>query len=253
MNITDTQFKTFRDLVYNECGINLHDGKKRLLSARLARRMRRTAIDSVDTYLDLISVDKEELVDFIDAISTNHTFFFRENGNFKYLTKSDKNIWCAASSSGEEPYSIAIYMMERFGVAPRILATDISTAMLAAGANGIYKNDRVDKLDMALLKKYFQKGKGKHDGSVRVKKNIRESVSFDRFNLLTDNADSEYYDIIFCRNVMIYFDIPVKERVVSMLYRPLKPGGYLVIGGAEGLSGVNHSYKYISPSVYQKV
>ena len=251
MNITEKQFNQFSNIVYQECGINLHDGKQQLLQARVSKRLRATGIKSIKEYLNRINEDAGELVDFIDAISTNHTYFFREKHHFTYLNETHREIWCAASSSGEEPFSIAIHCLEK-GFCPSILATDISTNVLKKGRAGIFPAERAKSLDTPLLKNYFQRGTGKWEGHIRVKDPIRRMVTFQRFNLVTDPVPAKEYDIIFCRNVLIYFDNPTKTRVVNKLYNTLKGGGYLIIGGAESLNNIEHGYKYVSPSVYQK-
>lgn len=251
MRITAQQFKRFSKLVYSECGIHLHAGKQQLLQARLAKRLQSTGIHSVDEYLKILENDEEELTHFLDAISTNHTFFFRESHHFQCLQHDHLNIWCAASSSGEEPYSVAIYCLEK-GFRPTILATDISTNVLQTGEIGIYPLERAKFVPLNLLKRYFQKGHGKWEGYIKVKDEIRRMVTFKRFNLLTDPSPYREFDVIFCRNVLIYFDNKVKEKVIKKLYRALKWNGYFIIGGAESLNNINHSYKYIKPSIYIK-
>jgi chemotaxis protein methyltransferase CheR len=213
--------------------------------------MSKTQIESVDKYLERVQTDSDEWVAFLDAVSTNHTYFFRESHNFSMLSPSHRNIWCAASSSGEEPYSILIHCLEN-GFCPRVWATDISTEVLRIASSGIYSMDRVKNLPTALLHRYFQKGKGKSQGKVRVKKELMGQVAFDRHNLLTDIPPSTSFEVIFCRNVMIYFDKPIREKVTRKLFRCLTPNGYLVVGGAESLSGIHHGLKYVSPSVYRK-
>jgi chemotaxis protein methyltransferase CheR len=202
-------------------------------------------------YLSLIKKDSNELKNFLDAISTNHTYFFRESKSFKYLDQGCSDIWCAASSSGEEPYSIATYCLD-LGFKPLILATDISNSCLDAGSRGIYPSKCASNIPKQMLRRYFQKGRGKWEDHVRVKEHVRKLVRFDRFNLLKDSPPSKTFELIFCRNVMIYFDNPTKEFVLKKLCNSLKHGGYFIIGGAESLSGLNHSLKYIEPSVYKK-
>jgi chemotaxis protein methyltransferase CheR len=238
-------------LVYDESGINLHDGKQQLLNARLAKRLRKTGITSVDEYLKILETDKQELIDFLDAVSTNHTFFFRESNHFDCLKEQHKNIWCAASSSGEEPYSIAIYCLEK-GFRPTILATDISTNVLRLGDRGVFPLDRAQSLEPRLLKKYFKKGSGKWDGYIKVTEELKKMVTFKRFNLISDPLPSQDFDVIFCRNVMIYFDNAVKTDVARKLYNALKFNGYFIIGGAESLNNLKHDYEYIRPSIYMK-
>lgn len=250
--LTRKQFHKFKELVYNECGINLHEGKRQLLNARLAKRLRSTGVNSVDQYQRILEKDDNELINFINAISTNHTYFFRENHHFKYLNKDQHNIWCAASSSGEEPYSIAMYCQEK-GFRPDILATDISTKVLSKGEAGIYPIERAEKVPATILRRCFKKGHGKWDGYIKLKESVKKMVTFRRFNLLTDFPPTQEFDVIFCRNVMIYFDTAVKERVINKLYTALKANGYFIIGGAESLTNLNHKFKYIRPSIYMKV
>lgn len=217
MKITTKQFRRFSELVYHESGINLHDGKQQLLEARLAKRLRSTGINSIDEYLRVVESDDQELIDFLDAISTNHTFFFRESENFECLQHGHLNIWCAASSSGEEPYSVAIDCLEK-GFRPTILATDISTRVLRIGVRGVYPVERAKNVDPHILRKYFQKGIGKSDGYVRVKDRVNRMVTFERFNLLADSPPYQEFDVIFCRNVLIYFDNAVRETVINKLF-----------------------------------
>ena len=251
MKISEKQFKQLSRLVYDQCGINLHDGKKQLLNARLSKRLRVTGIDSVNKYINLLEKDSKELIFFLDAVSTNHTFFFRESHHFGCLQKEHLNIWCAASSSGEEPYSIAIDCLEK-GFRPNILATDISTNVLQLGEKGVYPFERAKSVAPHLLKKYFQKGTGKWNGFVKVKDILKRMVTFKRFNLISDPVPSKEFDVIFCRNVLIYFDNTVKIEVVNRLGNALKKNGYFIIGGAESLNNISHGYKYIKPSIYMK-
>jgi chemotaxis protein methyltransferase CheR len=252
MKVTAHQFKKFSDLVYREVGINLHEGKEQLLNARLAKRLRRTGIDSAEEYLGVLKKDGREMIAFLDAISTNHTYFFRESQHFEHLAKEHLQIWCAACSSGEEPYSIAMYCMDK-GFSPSILATDISTNVLRVAQQGIYALERTRSTPPHILKKYFQKGYGRSEGYVRIKDAAKRTVEFGRFNLLTDSPPARQFDVIFCRNVMIYFDNPTKEKVIDNLNSVLKPGGLFIIGGAESLSNLTHKLKYVRPSVYRKV
>jgi chemotaxis protein methyltransferase CheR len=250
VKLTHRQFKKYCDIVYSECGIHLTEEKRELLNARIAKRLRKLCIPP-DKYLALIQNDPGEMKNFLDAVSTNHTYFFRESKSFKYLDKGLNNIWCAASSSGEEPYSIAVYCME-LGVQPSILATDISHSCLEKGRKAIYPMQCTTNIPKPILRRYFQKGQERWVGYIRAKTDIRRLVQFERFNLLKDKPPSINFDIIFCRNVMIYFDNPLKEFVVDKLSGVLKHGGYFIIGGAESLNGLKHSLKYIEPSVYKK-
>jgi chemotaxis protein methyltransferase CheR len=248
--LSDSLFRKYREIVYREAGINLTAEKRELLNARLAKRLRLLEMDAAD-YLECIQRDAAELMRFLDAISTNHTFFFRESKSFAYIRKGFETIWCAASSSGEEPYSLMIHGRQE-GLSPSVLATDISTTCLDKGRQGVYPRQSVANLPRATLTGYFQKGKGKWADHVRIKKNIRQHVRFSRFNLLKDPLPRSEFDLIFCRNVMIYFDNPTKEHVVRRLITVLRQGGYFIIGGAESLSGLDHPLKYVEPSVYHK-
>ena len=172
--VTDAQFKKFCQIVYREAGIHLTDEKRALLNARLAKRLRQKKIDAAD-YLKLIQSDADELKHFLDAISTNHTYFFREANSFRYLELRFKQIWCAACSSGEEPYSLAIACLEH-GYRPHILATDISLSCIAKGQRAIYSKQSVANVEQPLLRKYFQRGQGQWEDHVRVKETVRQSI-----------------------------------------------------------------------------
>lgn len=252
MDMTSGQFRKFCELVYSECGINLHDGKQQLLQARLSKRLRSTGIDSVAEYLTVLENDAHELTCFLDAVSTNHTYFFRESHHFEHLQANHLKIWCAASSSGEEPYSVAIHCLNK-GFRPSIIASDISTRMLEIGQNGIYAIEKTKSLPHHMLKKYFQKGVEKWDSHVRVKKEIKQMVTFQRYNLLVDPVLSRDFDVIFCRNVFIYFDNVTRTQITNKLYSALKTSGYFIIGAAESLNTIDHPFKYIQPSIYRKV
>ena len=249
-NITRRQFKRYCDIVYNECGINLTEEKWQLLNARIGKRIRKIGVPP-EKYLSIIEKDPDELNSFLDAVSTNHTYFFRESKTFKFLDSSRRNIWCSACSSGEEPYSLLIYCLD-LGFEPSILATDISDSCLEKARRAVYPKKSLSNVPNPMLKRYFQKGMGKWEDHVRIKKHIKRMVKFEKFNLLKDVLPSKEFDIIFCRNVMIYFDIPTKESVIFKLSKVLKPDGYFIIGGAESLNGLNHPLKYVEPSVYKK-
>ena len=249
-NLTKRQFNKYCNIVYKESGIKLTEEKQELLNARIGKRTRKLGVQA-DKYLSIIEKDPVELNFFLDAISTNHTYFFRESNSFKVLDQSCKNIWCAASSSGEEPYSLAMYCLE-LGFAPSILATDISDSCLEKGRKAIYPKKCLSNIPKHMTRRYFQKGLGKWEDYVRVKNSVRKLVTFEKFNLLKDSPSSKTFDIIFCRNVMIYFDNPTKEAVLHKLTGVLKHGRHFIIGGAEGLSGINHNLKYMEPSVYKK-
>ncbi len=248
--LTEKEFKQYCALVYDECGIHLTGEKRQLLNARLSKRLRKLGVEA-DEYMRIIKQNPEERCRFVDAISTNHTFFFRESKSFHHIDETCKNIWCAAASSGEEPYSLAAYCHTR-NIRTSIWATDISKACLEKARRGIYPITSKNNIPADVLKKCFQKGRNHWAGFMRVRPVIQEMVQFQRFNLLDSKLPERVFDIIFCRNVMIYFDSRTKEKVVHNLTSVLKPKGYLIIGGAESLNGLDHRMKYVEPSVYMK-
>jgi len=249
------QHRKLSKIVYQETGIVLNEKKYSLLVARLSKRMRKKAISSVSDYINLISNDQDEFNEFIDATTTNHTFFFRENKHCEYIintldsTKPLK-IWSAASSSGEEAYSIAVQLMAA-GFSFSIFASDVSDSMLDLGRRAIYPVDRVREVPPSMLRAYFQKGQDQWKDYVKIKLEVRQRVSFAKFNLLSD-TQQDAFDIIFCRNVMIYFDTPTRQRVVDRLCKALKPEGHFFVGLSESLNGLAHPLTTVLPSGYQK-
>jgi chemotaxis protein methyltransferase CheR len=263
--LTDIELRTIVALVYEKSGITLHEGKRELVAARLQKRMRQLALSSYKDYLARLSADRsgEELTLLLDAIATNHTSFFREPQHFAFLRDvvvpalSDQakvrgiSAWCAASSSGEEPVTIAVTLLEA-GVEFDLLASDLSTKVLGIARQGVYKMDRVQGMPPALLRKYFERGLGEQEGLARVAPEVRRRIQYRALNLIAIDRLHKVFDFIFCRNVMIYFDKPVQQRVVSMLERHLAPGGYLFISHSESLNGVVHDLTWIAPAVYRR-
>ncbi len=253
--LTATQHKKLSKIVYEESGIVLDEKKRSLLVARIAKRMRLTGISSVSDYIQQISSSQDEYNEFLDATTTNHTFFFRENKHCEYLLKTlDKRkslkIWSAASSSGEEAFSIAVQLLSN-SFSFNIFASDVSNSMLKKGKTGVYPQERVQKVPLPILHTYFQNGKGKWQNHVKVKSEVRQLVRFEKFNLLSGTPPDKF-DIIFCRNVMIYFDTPTRQKVVDNLCCALKPGGYFFIGMSENLHGLKHNLSNVLPSGYKK-
>jgi len=249
------QHQKLANIVYKETGIVLSEKKYSLLVARLSKRMRIKGISSVSEYMDRISADPYEFNEFIDVVTTNHTFFFRENKHCEYILRTlDKTkplkIWSAASSSGEEAYSIAVQLLAN-GFPFSIFASDVSDSMLDLGRKAVYPGDRVKQVPPSMLRTYFQKGQDQWKNYVRIKPEVRQRVSFAKFNLLSDTPQ-DTFDIIFCRNVMIYFDTQTRQRVIDRLCRALKPGGYFFVGLSESLNGLAHPLTTILPSGYQK-
>ncbi len=273
MNLTDELFQRYSDLVYQECGINLHEGKKALLQARLNKRLRATGFASYEQYYEHITSpgNSGEFIHFLDSISTNLTYFFRESQHFDFLNKrlpelletkiKEKNpklrIWSAGCSTGEEPYSIAMCVIPHLEGLPRIdfriLATDISTHALNTAMRGIYSEEKAGKVPEAFRSQHFRTLKN-HNGrrEFEVASALRDRITFGRLNLKDPFPFKGLFDFIFCRNVMIYFDKKTQEMIVHKLARYLSPGGYLLVGHSESLMGLSHSLRYVCPAVYRK-
>jgi chemotaxis protein methyltransferase CheR len=267
----ESEFDFIRGLVYERSRISLSRDKRELVSARLGKRLRATNLSSVGEYCRLLQTpgQEEELANLIDVISTNHTFFFRENAHFEFLRhtvvpelqasaakerRTCCNLWSAACSSGEEPYSIAMTLTECMGTSPwKIEATDISHRILARAKAGIYRDETVERLTKQQLQSYFQRGFGPQDGNYRVKASVRDQVTFRQLNLLEGEPPfRETFHVIFCRNVMIYFDQSTQEELVTRLTRQLRPGGYLFVGHAESLTGIRHQLQNVRPAIYRR-
>lgn len=254
--------------VYKHSGIRMDRSKEALIRARLGKRMRALGIPSLPDYCHhLGSQDGAgEISRAIDALTTNFTHFLREREHFEFMVnevlprllgRNQKQfaVWSAACATGEEPYTIAFYLEERFPTADgwnwQIQATDISTRALGAAAQGVYAAERLESLPTGWAKKYFQRGIGAWADFYRVKRHLQERIILKQLNLLEERIDDRTFEIIFCRNVMIYFDRPTQERLVNRLSRALVPGGYLFTGRAESLSGLTLPLRYIRPSIYQ--
>lgn len=267
----DSEFDFIRSLVYERSRISLSKDKRELVSARLGKRLRATNTSSIGDYCKLLQAPgaESELSNLIDVISTNHTFFFRENAHFDFLQKTALpemkqrataerwprlHVWSAACSSGEEPYSIAITLAEHLTGWPwRIEATDISHRILDKARSGIYRDETIGKLPPKTLQTYFQRGFGPQDGNYRVRSSLRDQIGFHQLNLLEGEPPfREPFQIIFCRNVMIYFDRPTQEELVNKLARHLVPGGYLLVGHAESLTAIRHPLQTVRPAIYRR-
>ena len=263
-SFTVTDFERVRALIHERAGIALGQGKQEMVYSRLSRRLRVLGLQSFDAYLTELQRynDGPEWELFTNALTTNLTSFFREEHHFPVLAAHARGrcgplkLWCNASSTGEEPYSIAMTLCEAFdSLHPpvSILATDIDTRVLAEAAQGVYAMDRIADLSEARCKRFFLRGKGDSSGKVRVRPELRELIDFQPLNLLAAQwAVQGPLDAIFCRNVMIYFDRPTQERLANRLGRALVPGGYLFTGRAESLNGLALPLRCLRPSIYQK-
>lgn len=270
--LTDKDFENFSSLIFAKTGIHLKPEKKELLNARLGKRLRACNLKSFKEYYERVVNDPSgnELVHLINSVSTNFTSFFRENSHFEYLSSvvlpqlaggrhssAPCKIWSAACSSGEEAYTlamvVAMFMAKHPAFRASILATDISTKVLDIAEKGIYAIEKVEKVPLEFLKSYFQKGVGKCIGYVKVKEELRRMVTFRRINLMESFPWKEEIDVIFCRNVMIYFTRETQTQLAEKFYHCLSPGGYLFIGHSESLTGVSHRFQQPATTVYQKV
>lgn len=272
MQISDQEFAALRSLIYSRFGINLTEEKRSLLVGRLQKLLRSQNLASFQDYYDYLAKDTSgrAVSDLVNLISTNYTYFNREKDHFDYFLKTalpqvcnrlrqrgqkDVRVWCAGCSSGEEAYTLLMLMHEYLGAEYRqwsagLLATDISERVLATARQGIYAADKVASLPEALQRKYFvQLG----DGRMQVAEALRQEVTFRRFNLMnTSFPFKKPFQIIFCRNVMIYFDQQTRNALVQRFHRAMEPDGYFFIGHSETLGRDSALFRYIMPAVYQK-
>ncbi len=272
MTLSDAEFRSITTLVYERFGISLSDQKRTLVVGRLSKRTRELGLPSFGAYVDYIRRDHsgQELVEFINRISTNHTFFYREKDHFEFLAKKilpdlklklqrDRNyalrIWSAGCSSGEEPYTIAMTVMDALGAEVKaldwgILATDISTKALEEAVRASYPEARFKELPPIWKANYMSK---LGPDSWTIKDTVRKPILFKRLNLMNETYPLKgQFDVIFCRNVMIYFDAPVRRALVDRFYRYVKPGGYFFVGHSESLPRDTCPFEYVSPAVYRK-
>ncbi|MDD2271308.1 MAG: chemotaxis protein CheR [Desulfuromonadaceae bacterium] len=260
---TSDDFHHIRSLIYRMAGISLAPSKKDLVYSRLARRLRVRQIDSFSEYIQFLeSNDQLEREEFINALTTNMTSFFREAHHFpilaKYLGTIQKsnpiNIWTCASSSGEEPYSIAMTVVDHFksfNVPVRILATDIDTNVLEKARRGVYPLDQLQKLPPDMLKRFFLKGSGKNAGFAKVRPELQRLITFGRFNLLDEQwSIREKFDVIFCRNVMIYFDKSTQYEILKKMQPRMQPHGLFFAGHSESFHHAADLFKVCGKTVY---
>ncbi|QCP47772.1 chemotaxis protein CheR [Trinickia violacea] len=263
-DFTSADFARIRDLIHRRAGISLSDHKRDMAYSRLARRLRARGLDSFRHYLDLLESENDpaEWEAFTNALTTNLTAFFRESHHFPILAEFVKrrqqavSVWCSAASTGEEPYSIAMTLIEALGDSAArqatVLATDLDTQVLAKGEAGVYSLDQVKQLSPERLKRFFLKGTGSHAGYVKVRPEVRAMIRFEQLNLTdADYRLSTPFDAIFCRNVMIYFDKPTQSQVLSRFEPLVKPGGLLFAGHSENFTYVTQAFKLRGQTVYE--
>lgn len=261
-------FERIRLLIRSRVGIALSDKKRDLVYSRIARRLRSLGLRTFSDYLDYLAQEQNEMQDFINALTTNLTSFFREAHHFDYLADQMQQgvasgnarcftIWSSACSTGEEAYSIAMTAIETFGswTPPvKILATDVDTHVLAHAQQGVYGLERIEKMDGQRLKAFFLKGKGDREGAVKVRPEVQALVSFQPLNLLAESWPLRGpFDAIFCRNVMIYFDKPTQYRVLEKFHPLLSESGLLYAGHSESFQHAANLFKSKGKTVYQPI
>jgi len=260
-----SEFERVRELIHRHAGISLHAGKQAMVFGRLSRQLRDGGHASFASYLDALEHggSTSQWQDFVNCLTTNLTAFFREEHHFALLAEalrarrdSRVALWCNAASSGEEAYSVAMTLAETLGATAanaRILATDIDTRVLATAARGIY-DAAARGLDAARLRAHFLRGKGAQAGSIRVKPELARLIEFRRFNLAEPQWSlHESFDIVFCRNVMIYFDAPTQRRVLERTHAAMKPGGLLFVGHSENLGDARELFRLRGKTLYERI
>lgn len=258
-----TDFENVRRILYKKAGINLTESKKQLVYSRLARRLRALKLDSFSNYLSYLDQNTHEEEEFINALTTNLTAFFREPHHFDILfdfakkmkqQRKPMRVWCAAASTGEEPYSIAMTLVEAYGTYEppvEIIASDIDSNVLREGAAGIYSLQRLESMSLERKKQFFQKGTGARVGKARVIPELTKLIDFRQVNLLNANWDLKPgFDVIFCRNVMIYFDKDTQLKVLERMVKLMSPNGLYIAGHSESFSSASHIVKLVGKTTY---
>jgi chemotaxis protein methyltransferase CheR len=273
--ITDDEFQAFQHLIYAETGITLNESKRCLVCSRLSKRLRSLGLSRYVDYYDFLvrRDDGHEMQQMINCITTNKTDFLREPHHFEFLTQRafpelvqragrgaprKLRIWSAASSRGHEPYSIAMTIREyapfEDGWDVRVLASDIDTSVLDAAERGIFDLEDLTPVPESLKRRYFERGVGQYAGYARAKQTLRQLLTFRQINLIADTWPIQAkFDIIFCRNVMIYFDVPTQKKVIEHMARVLQPGGYLMLGHSENIQWAAHLLRPLKNTVFQYV
>ncbi len=264
--INDIEFNRLRNLLYDIAGIALSDAKKILLTGRLAKQLGALGLDNYTQYFKYVTdvAHADELQYMVDLLTTNETYFFREPQHFEFLKQIIPSaikpgqrfrVWSAAASVGAEAYTIAMILADKLGEggAWEILGTDISNSVLEQARRGQYRLAEADKIPAEYLKKYCLKGHGEQEGTFLIDKKLRQHVSFEQLNLTVEGMRKVGdFDVIFLRNVLIYFDIPTKRRVIANLIPCLKNGGLLIVGHSESLNGVTDVLIPVKPTVYKR-
>ncbi len=260
---SDADFSRVQSLIYKRAGISLHDGKHAMVYSRLSRRLRDTGFQSFREYLSwLESTEGPEWQEFVNALTTNLTSFFREQHHFEAFSELLKSkasgpwrVWCSAASTGEEPYSIVMTALDALGTRPNftLKASDIDSKVLATASRGVYRLDGMKGVDTARMQRYFMRGTGANSGMVRVQSELQKYVEFLIVNLIRDDWPfKEPFDVVFCRNVMIYFDAATQRKVLERIHRVMKPGGTLFVGHAENFTDSRDLFVLKGKTVYER-
>ena len=273
LTLSDALFCKYQQLVENAAGIYLSDAKKALVIARLSKRMRHLGIESLEDYFHMVSNDKsrQEIVALLNCISTNETHFFREPQHFEFLAqeiipqwkregtggKGNRHIrvWSVGCSTGEEPYSLGMVLLSHFppseGWEVEILATDINTEVLQQASSALYPMEKVQEIPLPYIKEYMMRGIRSKEGLITVSPLLRKIIQFGRFTLVAPDRVQGRFNLIFCRNTLIYFRQNTKQNIVKGLFQYLAPKGYFFVGHAESLNGVMPGVKSVCPSIYR--
>lgn len=261
------EFEQISTLAYEHFGVDLRNGKQALVEARIGKKLRELGLSSFQQYFDQVRADTtgKALTSMVDVLTTNHTSFFREPRHFDFMVNtilpslmhhSQIHIWSAACSSGEEPYSIALTLLESTAREAldrlHIRASDISTRVLEKAVRGVYPTDRCKSIPNHLQHLYMLKGQNACADSLRFKPQVRTMIDFMHLNLMDELPRDYTCSVIFCRNIMIYFDRPTQQDLVRRLTDHLEPGGYLFIGHSESLNSITHTLDYVAPATYRK-
>jgi chemotaxis protein methyltransferase CheR len=261
--ISPFAFHKIRDYVHRTAGIIIGADKTSLVTGRLWRRLELCGCKNYESYFAYVSSAEgaQERDMMLDLLTTNETYFFRESAHFDFLRDeiipqqgyNKMRVWCAASSTGEEAHSIAMVLSDTLANNHwDILATDISGKVLEHARTGVYRAERINHIPADYLKRFCRRGIGEYDGMLAVVPSLRSRIRFEQHNLLHERAGDEQFDVIFLRNVLIYFDSETKQKVVENLLRTLRPGGWLILGHCESLHGLNTGVTTVRPSIYRK-
>ncbi len=272
ITINSEEFRLLRDLVYERFGINLTEAKRSLVVSRLQNVLQLQGFDNFKSYYQYLITDRtnQGLNELINQISTNFSYFYRENAHFDFFSRHalpqlieklrqhdsyDIRLWTAGCSTGEEPYMLIMLMMEHLGLDygnwnAGLLATDISERVLKMAAEAVYPLDRIERVPAHIRQRYF---KAAGSGLATVSSKVKQDITLRRFNLMNPFPFKKPFQMIFCRNVMIYFDKPTRDKLIKRFHQFLEPGGYLFIGHSESLGRTQQLYKYIMPACYQKL